>query len=340
MNYKISVIIPVYNVENYLAQCLESVIRQTFKDIEIICINDGSKDSSKEILEKYQQKDKRILIINKNNEGYGAACNAGLRLARGKYISIIEPDDFIDGKMYEDLYNLAVEHNADIVKSSFYEYKDTEINSKESIVKINWSSEYNMPQKVFRIEDCSQFLYFHPSIWSCIYSHKFLTDNNISFVEEKGAGWVDNPFQVQTLCIAQRIYYTDNAYYYYRLTNPTSSSNIVNISNPFDRSDEIHSYLELNKIHNENILAHLYKREFGYIHNVLAGINTDLFDFAVTKIGDMTNRMDKKVIYENKYINDYEKCFYEQCHSRSGIEEAMKRIKQQNKKITVVSSVN
>ena len=99
MDYKISVIVPVYNVENYLSQCMESIINQTLKDIEIICINDGSTDLSKEILEKFQKEDKRIILVSKSNGGYGSACNTGLSLARGEYISIVEPDDYIDKNM-------------------------------------------------------------------------------------------------------------------------------------------------------------------------------------------------------------------------------------------------
>lgn len=340
MNSKVSVIVPIYNVEKYLEQCLDSIVSQTLRVIEIICINDGSKDSSKQILDKYQSKDSRIIVVNKANAGYGAACNTGLRLAKGEYISIIEPDDFIEEKMYEEMYNLAVENDTDIVKSSFYEYKDNQYESGESIVKINWSEQYNMPDTVFKVTECSQLLYFHPSIWSCLYKRQFLNSHDIHFVEAKGAGWVDNPFQVETLCRAERILYTDNAYYYYRLTNPTSSSNIVNISNPFDRSDEVHEFLEKNNIKDKNILAHLYKREFSYIDTVLSGISKELFDFACKKINGMISRMDKKALYENKYVNDYEKNLYEQCKTSKGIECMMKKIKERNENIAVVSSAD
>lgn len=340
MDYKISVIVPVYNVEKYLAQCLDSILNQTLEDIEIICINDGSKDTSKQILDEYLSKDSRMIVVNKANAGYGAACNTGLRLARGKYISIIEPDDFIDSAMYEDLYNLAEENSADIVKSSFFEYKDSETNENESVVKINWSEQYKMPDTVFKVTDCSQLLYFHPSIWSCIYKKEFLNANNISFVEAKGAGWVDNPFQVQTLCQAKRIFYTDNAYYYYRLTNPTSSSNIVNIANPFDRSDEVHEFLRRNNISDENLFAHLYKREMSYIDTVLSGISSDLFDFAYKKIYDMISRMNKYVLFENKYVNDYEKDFYEKCKTKDGLSSLMKKIKERNENIAVINAAD
>lgn len=334
MSIKVSVIVPIYNVENYLSQCLESIINQTLTDIEIICVNDGSTDSSKQIIENFLKNDKRIISVNKHNEGYGAACNTGLRLARGEYISIIEADDFIDQNMLKDLYKLATENKSDIVKASYYEYKNFNIN-EESIEKINWSKQYSMPDKTFTIKDCPQLLYFHPSIWSCIYKREFLNKNNISFVETKGAGWVDNPFQIQTLCLAKRIFYSDNPYYYYRLDNPNSSSNIVNISNPFDRSDEVHSLITSYNINDNNILAHLYKREFSYIHIVLNGIQENMFETAYKKINDMIKRMDKDIIKNNQYINEYEKSFYEKCQTKDGIKEMMYKIKENNTKVKV-----
>ncbi|MCM1338279.1 MAG: glycosyltransferase, partial [Muribaculaceae bacterium] len=118
-NIKISVIVPVYNVEKYLSQCLESILSQSLQEIEIICINDGSTDSSYQILEKYKTLDERIIIIDKTNSGYGSACNIGLKLARGEYICIVESDDFIASNMLEDMYKLAANNLADIAKSAY-----------------------------------------------------------------------------------------------------------------------------------------------------------------------------------------------------------------------------
>jgi len=334
---KVSAIVPIYNVEKYLKQCIESILNQTLNDIEIICINDGSKDSSKEIIEKYTREDSRIILINKENGGYGSACNTGLIQAKGEYISIIEPDDYIDNNMYKDLYNRAKRNRADVVKSAYYEYSDPNDGAEYFLRHINWEKEYKMPEnKTFKIKDCSQFLYFHPSVWSCLYQKKFLDKNNIKFVEAKGGGWVDNPFQIQTLCLAKRIYYTENAYYYYRLTNPTSSSNIVDISFPFDRSDEVHNFLEQQKIDDVNILAHLYKREMSYIHTVLGGIKENLFNEAKTKVQEMIYRMDSNIICTNRHITEYERNFYENCKSENGLKNIMKELHERNDNVTVI----
>ena len=122
---KISILVPIYNVEKYLRECLESILAQTLKDTEIICINDGSTDSSPEILEEYRKKDSRIKIINKSNSGYGASMNMGFQFATADYIGIVESDDFVKPEMFEELYLIAQKNNADIVKSDYYDYITT-----------------------------------------------------------------------------------------------------------------------------------------------------------------------------------------------------------------------
>lgn len=116
---KISIIIPVYNTEKYLKQCLDSVINQTLKNIEIICVNDGSEDNSIEILNDYAKKDRRIRIINKKNEGLVAARKTGVLEAKGCYIGYVDSDDWIEPEMYENLYNCAVENQVDLVTSGY-----------------------------------------------------------------------------------------------------------------------------------------------------------------------------------------------------------------------------
>lgn len=340
MTCKVSVIVPVYNIENYLSECLESIINQSLKDIEIICINDGSKDSSKNILEKFQTLDSRIMVLNKSNAGYGCACNYGLKIAKGEYCSIIESDDYIDPKMLEDLYEIAKSNNSDIVKSSYYEVINGKNYSDRQIKKINWNEIYKMPETTFSINEAPQFLYFHPSIWSCIYKTSFLRENNIYFEEPKGAGWADNPFQVKTLCCAKKISYTDKAYYFYRIANPNSSSVVVNINNPFDRSCEIHKFLDETNFRNENSLAHLYKREFSYIDIVLSCISTDMIDYTHSRILELLNKMNKSIVFNNKYITDYEKQTYNSCQTKKGLIEKMQQVKKHSTSVASKAVIN
>ncbi|MGX2973256.1 glycosyltransferase family 2 protein, partial [Helicobacter sp. T3_23-1059] len=119
MNPKISIIIPCYNVERYVRECVESVLNQTLREIEIIIVNDGSTDGTGEILHEVANKDKRIILITQENGGYGVAVNNGIAKAKGEYIGIVESDDFINPQMYEKLYAKAKETDAQVVKCNF-----------------------------------------------------------------------------------------------------------------------------------------------------------------------------------------------------------------------------
>ena len=113
-NVKVSVVIPVYNVENYLRESLDCVVNQTLRDIEIICVDDGSKDSSLEILQEYAQKDSRVKILTQQNQFAGVARNNGLKIATGEYIIFLDSDDIFDLQMLEKMYYRAVETSADV----------------------------------------------------------------------------------------------------------------------------------------------------------------------------------------------------------------------------------
>lgn len=296
---KISVIIPVYNVEKYLRECLDSVVGQTFRDLEIILLDDGGKDKCPEIIDEYALKDRRIISIHKQNGGYGQTCNMGLERATGEYVAIVEPDDYIDHKMYEDLYKIAEEFDSDIVKSGFYNNYQTRWMTK--IIKDEWSAEIP-DDRSFTIKEYPYFMSYHPSIWSCIYKREFLNKNNIRFVEAPGAGWADNPFQVQTMCLAQKINYTSNAYYYWRKLNYFDSDDLKDYTIPFKRSDEIHNWLLEHNIDDKGILLNLYLRELIYIEIIL-GIKkiSDEKDY-FARIKAMTDRMDKELIFQSKGI--------------------------------------
>ena len=215
---KVSILVPVYNVERYLRECLDSLINQTLKDIEIICINDGSTDNSLEILKEYAQNDKRIKIIDKQNTGYGASMNIGLDNAQGEYIGIVEPDDFVKNTMFEDLYALADKNNLDTVKSDFYYYTDKTKQARQAggIKKKNTGH-------VLSIKDDVYILKSRPSIWSSIYGKEFLKENDIRFLETSGASYQDTSFAFKTLSTAKRLMFTNKAYLYYRQDNENSS---------------------------------------------------------------------------------------------------------------------
>lgn len=215
---KLSIIVPIYNVEKYLRECLNSIVSQALKDIEIICVNDGSNDSSANILEEYRRKDKRIKVIHKSNSGYGHSMNVGLDSATGEYIGIVESDDFVKTNMFEELYNIAIKNDADIVKSDFYCYTA----SKNESRKAGKISRF-LANRVINAKTYPRLLKMQPSIWSAIYKREFLNSNGIRFVETAGASYQDTSFAFKVMALAERIVLTDKAYLYYRQDNENSS---------------------------------------------------------------------------------------------------------------------
>lgn len=216
---KVSVLVPVYNVQQYLSKCLDSILAQTLFDIEIICIDDGSTDKSGEILDDYAKKDNRFRIIHQENGGYGKAMNAGLRAAQGKYIGIVESDDFIAPDMYEKLYLAAEQNKAEIVKSNYYCYWGT---PKEKIkVEILLK---NLPyDKVIHPWKYQRLFRIQPSVWSAIYNRKFLEHNKIGFLETPGAAYQDTSFTFKVMAVAERVVLLKDALLYYRQDNGNSS---------------------------------------------------------------------------------------------------------------------
>jgi len=237
INYpSISIIIPIYNVNIYLRECLDSIINQTIKTIEIICINDGSTDNSLEIIKEYIY-DNRIIIINKNNSGYGDSMNQGLNIASGEYIGIVESDDFIDINMFENLYKITKKGDIDIIRSNFYLY--WEKNKKEAL---NFKILKNLYNKIFNPMDLQNIFLVQPSIWAGIYKKLFLIKNNIKFLTTPGASYQDTSFFYKTLYKANKIFCTKKAFYYYRQTNSNSSVN----NNTLNKV--IFAHIELNEI--------------------------------------------------------------------------------------------
>ncbi len=218
---KVSVIIPIYNVENYLEECLNSVVNQTLNDIEIICVNDGSTDKSLAILEKYAATDKRIKIINKENGGYGQAMNTGINNVTGEYIGIVEPDDYVELDMYEKLYNKAVETKSDFVKANYYKFSE---DLEQIEIKLGWTNEYY--NRVLKVKNKNLvFNNIHMNTWAGIYKTEFIRNNNIRYNETPGARYQDQGFWFQTCIYADTVYFIDLPFYHYRYFKNNSTNN-------------------------------------------------------------------------------------------------------------------
>ncbi len=219
---KVSLIVPTYNVEQYLVECMESITNQTLEDIEVICINDGSTDGSLSILQSYADKDKRIIIVDKENGGYGIGMNIGLEMATGEYIGIVEPDDFVPVNMFGNLYDIAKGNNLDFVKADFYRFERA--TNGDMFLTYNHLSkkeeDYNI---VFNPSETPEAIRWIMNTWSGIYKREFLNKWNIRHNETPGASFQDNGFWFQTFVFATRAMIIDKPYYMNRRDNPNSS---------------------------------------------------------------------------------------------------------------------
>ena len=218
----VSILVPICNVQNYLAECLDSLVNQTLTDLQIICIDDGSTDASPDILEEYSRLDRRIEVITKPNSGYGDSMNKGLEIARGEYIGIVESDDFASPDMFEVLYNRAKRLDADLVKENFFTHLGCSRSSNDALVNNIPLARYGVVQ-LPGSEDVRQVMLMQPAIWSGIYRKGFLDDNNIRFLPTPGASFQDTSFNFKTLALSKRSAFFPTAHLHYRIDNAGSS---------------------------------------------------------------------------------------------------------------------
>lgn len=218
MSICVSVIVPIYNSEKYLSECLDSLANQTLENMEIICVNDGSTDSSKKIIEEYMIKDSRFKILDKENSGYGISMNAGFQMANGEYIGIVESDDYVEPDMFESLYNTAKKNSVDVIKSSFYRFTTENGKHKQQYMRYTTVSD-----RVICPADYPKILMNTTANWTGLYRRGFIVDNKIIHNETPGASYQDIGFHFITLSLANRAYFDSKPYYHYRFDNPNSS---------------------------------------------------------------------------------------------------------------------
>lgn len=203
---KVSVVIPVYNVEPYLNICMDSVVNQTLKDIEIICINDGSTDKSLDILNSYAEKDDRITVISQENGGHAVATNKGMKLAQGKYLYLMDSDDMLDLEALEKTYNAAEEKQVDFVLFQAMNYDEaTDRTYANEMYSMNRLADF-VGDEIFDYEDIGD-LAFTISVtpWTKLYNRKFVEKCGATFPE--GLIFEDNVFFWEVFFSAERIYF-------------------------------------------------------------------------------------------------------------------------------------
>ena len=291
---KISVIIPVYNAQNYLKRCLDSVYNQTLKDIEIICIDDCSTDNSLNILNGYAKNDERIKVIAcKTNGGESVARNIGIDNATGEYIAFLDNDDFIDLNFYEKLYSKAIETNSDIVKGEvcIYDY-----NGNKSYGSLNQEIRQNNSK-----------LFFAYNWWTAIYKTKLVKDNNIRLLEGYPLG-ADVLFLNEAILKCNKLELVDDVFYHYIRREDSGDSKVLSLKKIKSVMD-IHEKIVDNI--NENI-GQLDKLGVLFLYNwcVLCGLNyarrrktLESLEYCICKVYDIY----KKCLYKNELIENLNK---------------------------------
>lgn len=244
----ISVIVPVYNAEKFLSRCLNSLIKQTIKNIEIICVNDGSSDGSGQILDKFATEDKRIIVIHKKNEGAAIARNCAINVARGKYLAFCDADDWVDENFYERLYQNSNNGEIDIIKGN---------TAYESGKKTDKNGILNNIIKKHKGNIVAVFTY---EWWSALYKKEIVEKNKIGF--KKSLLGEDLYFIAHFLCHIKSYKIIDDVYYHYfnnddSLTHKITPAHIVDVCSIFD---DLILYILSQKIDNEDKALFIYDR--------------------------------------------------------------------------------
>jgi len=268
MNPKVSIIVPIFNMELYLDRCLNSLLKQSLADIEIIAVNDGSTDSSLSILQNYAKRDSRVFVINKNNEGVSAARNDGVQAANGEYIGFVDPDDWVNLRMYEEMFQSAEEINVDIVMCTYIREFGT--HSKEKL--------FNMPDKQWYLNEEVQtnmlrrlvgplkeevanpeYLDAWGTVWSKLYRASLLKDNEVKFKDLSIIGSnEDTLFNIHVFYNAKSFLFLNRPFYHYWRANTASITSTYNpmLGEKFEKLySSIESFIAEKQLHDEYKLA-------------------------------------------------------------------------------------
>ncbi len=256
MQPKVSIVVPVYNVEKYLCECLDSLVAQTYKNTEIIIVDDGSKDGSPTICDKYEKEYENIKVIHKQNEGLGLARNTGLEHVTGDYVSFMDSDDYADTNMVANLMKALIDSNADTVIGGFKKIDDNK--------NILFTEKYE--NQIFENEDVYQKFFLHVlgsipkkhdsfrmSVWNAIYSVKVIKENNIIFPSERVMISEDLIFDEDYYRVAEKVMIIDDTSYNYRCN--VESLSVKYRENKFSLINDL--YNEMNKrIQNKFVHQH------------------------------------------------------------------------------------
>lgn len=326
---KISIIIPIYNVEKYLDTCVQSVVNQTLKDIEIILVDDESPDSCPQMCDNYAVKDERIKVVHKNNGGLGFARNSGLEVATGKYVTFLDSDDYVDLETYEHLCTLLEKHTLDAIFYKFIRFSDNndniqthvnddvELYQGESIKKLMLDIIASEPSaKVDHKIQCSSC--------SAIYRLDIIKKNNIRFHSERELISEDLIFNLDYLKNAKKVVFNSSNHYHYRV-NIQSLSNTIRIDR-IEKNLLLYHYidknlnawnLDLNKAKERNCRLFI-----GYSRSAIKQILKSSYTFKNNWLDNVLSKSIWNFLYKNyawKKLPIYQRLFFLFCYKKNKI---------------------
>ena len=320
---KVSVIVPVYNQEVYLREALDSLKAQTLKDIEFIIINDGSTDSSIDIINEYAEGDDRFIVVDKENGGVAVAINTGNKMARGEYLAEMDSDDYVAPDMYEKLYDVAKEYDVDIVKSNVINFTGLEGTDSfnHTIQKIAQPDYYD---RIINPAEEDIILSFPMYAWCSLYRRELIIDNDIMW-NDGVSSYNDNGFFWQTMGLAKSVMYIDEDYIYHRRDNEASTVKDPDkmfknffIEHEFIKNklkerglfESVKSYFFERKINNYffalSVIPYEKKQEF--FHKIAEDFKVDIAEEGLAEV-DFTNYRNKVKI--NDIVNNPDQFFYQ-----------------------------
>lgn len=278
-NIKVSIVVPIYNIEKYLDRCIISLINQTLKEIEIILVDDCSKDNSYEICKKYTEIDNRIILLkNEINLGVGNTRNKGIDIAKGEYISFVDADDWVSLDFYEKLYYSAKYRDYDIAKGV-----RVEINNGEEVKILDLNNTIIEGIK----KNIPLYILFNYEHWSAIYKREFLNRNNLRYPQLSNGQ--DMLFLFYVCINTNKIVINNNVFYYYFLRNNSTTT----------KSDKLYNYYE-------NIL-YIDKKKIEYVNNIeISKKNYDIF--YINTVNHLIKNYED--IKKQKNLKDYYKDYY------------------------------
>ncbi|MBQ9658996.1 MAG: glycosyltransferase, partial [Clostridia bacterium] len=303
------------NVEKYIKRCLDSLIRQTLKDIEIIIIDDGSTDGSPAICDQYAKKDNRIRVIHKQNEGLGFARNTGLNYAKGDYIAFIDSDDYINETAFNKAYQEAISNNTDIAFYGFnIERKPglwESVTEKEFISWIDKDIQSFMLDMIACAPHVKKERRYNMAVWHAIYRNSIIREHQIRFYSEREIVCEDIPFNIDILLRAKKIIYLPDPFYFYCLNGTSLTSTFL--PEKFNRLIHLHTILEkkTKNINNATLRTDRFFIGFirSYILNLTKSERKDKIKIIKTVVKNpIWNEL--KGRYSPSYLPLYQKIFY------------------------------